>query len=56
MKWNGQTRISLPRPGNIILVGLPGAGKTAIARDLARDLGFGYLDLDERIEHLEKKK
>ncbi|NRA43627.1 MAG: AAA family ATPase [Oligoflexales bacterium] len=40
---------------NIILTGICGSGKTAIGKQLARRLGFGYLDLDDWIEKSEKK-
>lgn len=38
------------RNGNIFLVGPMGAGKTAVGRHLARDLGIGFLDSDAEIE------
>jgi len=37
-------------PSNVILIGFMGSGKTSSGRDLARKMGFGFLDLDERIE------
>ena len=51
-----KSKAFLSRPGNIILVGLSGAGKTAIAQDLAWQIGFGFFDLDLAIETLKKKK
>ena len=36
---------------NIILVGLPGAGKTSIGRAAARLLGRPFVDFDTEIEH-----
>ncbi len=35
---------------NIFLIGMPGSGKTTIARTLAKDLGYTYIDLDGMIE------
>lgn len=35
---------------NIFVTGLPGAGKTSIGKKLSRLLGFGFLDLDDKIE------
>lgn len=35
---------------HIVLVGLPGAGKSAIAPGLAQQLGYAFLDLDREIE------
>ena len=35
---------------NVVLVGLCGSGKSAIGRQLAGRLGFGFLDLDSWIE------
>lgn len=37
-------------PRNIYLVGMPGAGKTTVGRQLARRLGRTFLDLDHEIE------
>ena len=39
---------------NIILVGMPGSGKSTIGVVLARRLGFGYLDTDSFISQREK--
>ena len=35
---------------DVVLVGLPGSGKTAIGRRLAHRHGAAFVDLDERIE------
>ena len=40
------------RPRHIILVGLPGAGKTTHGRHAARQLNRPFVDLDRRIELL----
>ncbi|MFA5113980.1 MAG: shikimate kinase [Candidatus Margulisiibacteriota bacterium] len=40
---------------NIVLIGFMGAGKTAVGRQLAQDLGYNYLDTDELIEQTEKR-
>ena len=37
------------KPGHVVLVGLPGAGKTTAGRGAAAELGVGFVDLDERI-------
>ena len=34
----------------VVLVGLPGSGKTTFGRQLAKELGFPFLDLDQLIE------
>jgi shikimate kinase len=39
-----------PRP-NIVLVGLPGAGKTTIGRAAAKLLNWPFVDFDTEIEH-----
>ena len=36
--------------GHVILVGLPGAGKSTVGRRVARRLGHPFLDLDVEIE------
>lgn len=38
------------RPRRVVLVGFMGSGKTSVGRLLARRLGFGFEDLDRRIE------
>src|SRR5437899_9830719 len=37
------------RPDVVFLIGFMGAGKTTVGRNLARLLGWDFLDLDERI-------
>lgn len=39
----------LVRPAHLILIGLPGAGKTTHGRRVARQLGRPFIDLDLRI-------
>lgn len=34
----------------VVLVGLPGSGKSTFGRQLAQELGFPFLDLDQQIE------
>ena len=41
---------------NVVLVGLSGSGKSTIGKNLAWQLGLGFLDLDDAIEASEKKK
>ena len=36
---------------NIILVGLPGTGKTLVGRDVAKSLGWDFVDIDVEIEN-----
>ena len=42
----------LPEP-HLVLVGLPGSGKTSVGRALAERLGRPFLDFDEEIERRE---
>src|SRR6478609_11513945 len=42
-------RVAEPSP-HLILVGLPGVGKTTIGRAAARELGRSFLDFDQEIE------
>jgi shikimate kinase len=44
------TDVGLP---HLILVGLPGAGKTAVGRAVAEKLGRSFLDFDDEIERRE---
>jgi len=39
---------------NLYLIGMPGSGKTTLARLAAQELGMLSIDLDERIEEQEK--
>ena len=39
----------------IVLVGLPGSGKSTLGKKLAEQLGFSFYDLDELIVQQEKK-
>jgi shikimate kinase len=43
-------RIDSDAPPHLILVGLPGVGKTTIGRAVARRLGRPFLDFDQEIE------
>jgi len=36
---------------NIVLVGLMGAGKSTVGRELASVLGFSFIDTDDELEH-----
>jgi shikimate kinase len=36
--------------GKIVLVGMPGSGKTTLGREVAKGLGFRFYDLDHLIE------
>ncbi len=37
------------RRGNIILIGMPGSGKTTIGTELSEKIGYGYVDSDSVI-------
>jgi shikimate kinase len=39
---------------NIVLIGLPGTGKTSVGRELSLRLGWTFLDTDELIEQQEQ--
>ena len=47
---------SLPQMQGVILVGFMGAGKSSVGRVLARQLGWTFEDLDDRIERREMQK
>ena len=40
---------------NIVLIGMPGAGKSTVGVELAKSLGFGFLDSDLLIQEKYKK-
>lgn len=40
---------------NILLIGMPGCGKTAFGRVLAEKLNFGFVDIDDEITARENK-
>ncbi|MFN3997920.1 shikimate kinase [Algoriphagus sp.] len=40
----------------VVLVGLPGSGKSSFGRQLAHELRFPYLDLDQQIEEKSQMK
>jgi shikimate kinase len=40
---------------NLILIGMPGSGKTTVGRLLAAELGLSFLDTDEAIEKMQGK-
>ncbi|MCQ2377610.1 MAG: shikimate kinase [Victivallaceae bacterium] len=39
---------------NVILIGMPGCGKSRLGRLVAKKLGFDFVDLDEKIESAAK--
>jgi shikimate kinase len=45
----------LPQTRAVILVGFMGAGKSTVGRALAKQLGWTFQDLDDRIEQHEKQ-
>ncbi|MCB9228123.1 MAG: AAA family ATPase [Deltaproteobacteria bacterium] len=47
---NTQLSRTLKSVTNILLIGLSGSGKSSIGQQLARRMGFGFFDLDLRIE------
>ncbi|MDF2735896.1 MAG: Shikimate kinase, partial [Chloroflexota bacterium] len=36
---------------DVVLVGLPGSGKSVVGKRLAHRHGAAFIDLDQRIEH-----
>lgn len=41
---------SAPRPRHVVLIGLPGAGKTSVGRRLAKELERPFADADDQLE------
>lgn len=50
LKGEGMKKLELNSPLIIIMMGLPGAGKTFFARQFANNLNFGYIS-EDRIRH-----
>ena len=44
------------KEGNIILIGMPGSGKTTIGTELSEKIGYGYVDSDSVIVAREGKR
>ena len=44
------------KKGNIILIGMPGCGKTTIGTELSEKIGYGYVDSDSVIVAREGKR
>ena len=40
----------MTNPSRVVLVGMPGSGKTTVGRELAKRLGMRFLDTDHEIE------
>ena len=44
------------RKNNVILIGMPGCGKTTIGTELSEKMGYGYIDSDSVIVAREGKR
>ena len=44
------------RKNNIILIGMPGCGKTTIGTEISEAIGYGYIDSDSVIVAREGKR
>ena len=44
------------KKGNVILIGMPGCGKTTIGTELSEKIGYGYVDSDSVIVAREGKR
>jgi shikimate kinase len=38
---------------NVVLIGMPGSGKSTLGRTLSQKMNLGFLDCDKYIEHRE---
>ncbi|MBO5479835.1 MAG: shikimate kinase [Clostridia bacterium] len=46
----------MQQKSNVILIGMPGSGKTTVGTELAEKIGFGYIDSDSVIVAREGKR
>ena len=46
----------MPNSGNVILIGMPGVGKTTVGILLAERLGYAFLDTDDTIQAREGRR
>ncbi len=46
----------IPKKDNIILIGMPGSGKTTLGTELSEIIGYGYIDSDSVIVAREGKR
>jgi shikimate kinase len=46
----------MPNSGNLILIGMPGVGKTTVGMLLAERLGYAFLDTDDTIQAREGRR
>ena len=44
------------KKNNIILIGMPGSGKTTLCTELSEKIGYGYIDSDSVIVAREGKR
>jgi shikimate dehydrogenase len=50
--WGALEKARPPRFKNLALIGLPGSGKSAVARELERASGMKAIDLDQQVERV----
>ena len=48
-------RLSGPQKSNIVLIGMPGSGKTTIGRRIAKQLNYEFYDMDDTVVSLAGK-
>jgi shikimate kinase len=46
----------MPNSGNVVLIGMPGVGKTTVGMLLAERLGYAFLDTDVTIQTREGRR
>jgi len=56
MRWRMTNSVGRPDKTGVVLIGMPGGGKSTVGVLLAKRLGLGFLDTDVHIQTLEGRR